>query len=67
MKTKINKFGFEIEGEYNQEILSKLEKYGEVKTDGSLNCCQGPKHSREPFEIIEFSQISSNQTIRPRH
>lgn len=41
MKTKINKFGFEIEAEFSTDIRNKLRNYGEIRGDGSINRCRG--------------------------
>ena len=37
--SKIAKFGFEIEGEFSQDAITKLQDIGTIKGDGSLNRC----------------------------
>ena len=40
MNPKINKFGFEIEGEMSDELMNDLaNKYGSITSDGSIRTC----------------------------
>ena len=42
MKTKLVKFGFEIEGEYSEDfrVLLQISRLGDIKGDGSVHLCQ---------------------------
>lgn len=40
MKTRILKYGFEIEGEYSERLSREVLKYGTIKGDGSVNNCK---------------------------
>ena len=39
MRAQLYKFGYEIEGEFSSQLLSRLEKLGVMKTDGSIHQC----------------------------
>ena len=39
MRTRIKKFGFEIEGEFSREFSGEIAKYGVMKGDGSVSNC----------------------------
>lgn len=44
MKTKIAKFGFEIEGEFSDRLIRTLEELGQIKGDGSVKKCSSFTH-----------------------
>ena len=62
MRTKINKFGFEIEGEFTQDFADMLVKkgYGNIVNDGSLNPCSSQRvidkhhNSMKDLHTLEF-------------
>lgn len=61
MKTKLKKFGFEIEGEFSEDLMEKLAKYGEIKTDGSINRCRncnlsGMEFASRPLAINSYGR-----------
>jgi len=66
MKTKIKKFGIELEGEYSNELADKMRtKYAwSVKGDGSIHTCdhhQDILHSIEAVsQPIEYSTANVN-------
>lgn len=53
MKTKILKFGFEIEHETVAPICDYLQNYGVTKNDGSLDLCDD--HDNNEFDAWEFA------------
>ena len=63
MNTRINKFGFEIEGEFYQDIINSLEEDGEIKTDGSIHRC--PKHT-DNFNLLEFASYPYKRTQKQK-
>lgn len=64
MRTRIDKFGFEIEGEYHPEVARYLEEFGEVKTDGSLNPCN--KTQCLNLECKEFASNPYRRTQKQK-
>lgn len=69
MKTKISKFGIEIEGEFGEKILNQLSAYGEIKTDGSVHHCRKlTKKHKNCYELstMEFASkpIKSLQAVK---
>ncbi len=63
MKTKILKFGFEIEGEFTHELLSKLRKYGSTHGDSTVHNCdyshsnfhlENEAHQYLPYEFSSY-------------
>lgn len=63
MTDKIAKVGFEIEGEFHENILNKLRGLGSIKTDGSLySCCHNLslfEFVSNPYSIKEISKVKN--------
>ncbi len=59
MKTKLVKFGFEIEGEYSEDFraLLQLSRLGDIKGDGSVHLCQN---------IVGFSPCKFPKGVKPK-
>lgn len=56
MKTKIDKVGFEIEGEFDNKTIEYLASVGSMKYDGSLRNCGDTKHGCR-LDHREFNSI----------
>ena len=63
MRTKLDRFGLEIEGEFSDKLLEKLQEVGIIKSDNSVYSCRGGLHTNlscaefnsRPYEITELS------------
>jgi hypothetical protein len=63
MKAEIKKFGFEVEGEFSQNLMNKLQDrgYGKIATDGSLKQCPYPvkvKYHSPTNELHNYEFVS---------
>jgi len=67
MRTKTNKFGFEIEGEYSNEFAQSLTEIGSIKGDGSIRRCSSNNlyHKKHHTEITP-SEFAS-EPIERKH
>jgi len=56
MKTKIKRFGIEIEGEFSDELSDQLNdlNIGKFVTDGSIRECEEGTHNKDYLHSLEF-------------
>lgn len=70
MKTIINKFGFEIEGEFTNQVRNKLMKSGFLHYDGSVYACKlnNAFHLKNDkiYFVNEFSSYPFDYKSHPR-
>lgn len=63
MKAQIAKFGFEVEGEFSQDLANALEdrEYGKIATDGSIRNCptyKANKYHTKNYFLNEYEFVS---------
>lgn len=64
MRTKIAKFGFEIEGEFSENTLDLLRGEGVIKTDGSIHVCRTHVYKTDSDYEFNSNPMKLNVTGR---
>ncbi len=60
IQTKPIKIGIEIEGEFSQKASDFGRKFGEMKDDGSVNCCQNGHTNKQEDNNLQSMEFASS-------